>query len=74
MKIVLNIILFSNYFFLFYLVIYATYLMVSNLFGSIKMYGYRRMERLHNELEHEFYYPVSIIFLHITRTIRQFRP
>jgi biofilm PGA synthesis N-glycosyltransferase PgaC len=61
MNLILKIILFSNYFFLFYLVVYATYLLVSNLFGSLKMYGYRKMERLHNELEHEFYYPISII-------------
>ncbi len=56
-----QVVLFCNYFFAGYLVIYATYLLISNVYGSIKMYRYRRLEQLHNVLEHEFYYPISII-------------
>lgn len=56
-----KLILFSNYFFFFYLVIYSTYLLVCGVYGSVKMYRYRKLERMHNELEHDFYYPISII-------------
>lgn len=52
---------FCNYFFAGYVVIYATYMMIGNLYGSVKMYQNRRMEQLHNVLDHEFYYPVSIM-------------
>lgn len=58
---IIHIIYFCDVFFLIYLVVYASFLLVSNLFGSIKMYRYRKMERLHNELDHEFYFPISII-------------
>jgi biofilm PGA synthesis N-glycosyltransferase PgaC len=58
---VINIILFSNWFFLFYLLIYATFLLISNLAGNVRMYECRRKERLQNILNHEFYFPVSII-------------
>lgn len=50
-----------NYFFAGYLVVYATYLIICGLYGSIKMYRYRRLEQLHNVLEHAFYYPISIL-------------
>ncbi len=58
---VINIILFSNWFFLFYLVIYATFLLISNLVGNVRMFQYRRKEQLQNILNHAFYSPVSII-------------
>ena len=61
MNVINGIFVFCNIFFLFYLVIYASFLVISNMYGSIKMYGYRRMERLHNELDHEFYFRISII-------------
>lgn len=61
MNLTIRIILFSNWFFLFYLVIYATWLLITNIYGSCRMYQYRKMERLHNELEHQFCYPISII-------------
>lgn len=59
--IVINIILFSNVFFLFYLVIYATYLLIANLYGNLKMYQYRKLERLNNILSQDFAAPMSII-------------
>ena len=61
MNVINGIFVFCNIFFLFYLVIYASFLVISNMYGSIKMYRYRKMERLHNELDHEFYFPISII-------------
>ncbi len=61
MNIIVDIIIFCNAFFLFYLVVYASFLLISNMYGSITMYRYRKMERLHNELDHKFYFPVSII-------------
>jgi cellulose synthase/poly-beta-1,6-N-acetylglucosamine synthase-like glycosyltransferase len=60
-SIVMGIILFSNVFFLFYLLIYATSLLLSNLAGNVRMYSYRRQERLQNVLNHQFYFPISII-------------
>ncbi len=56
-----HLIIFSNIFFFFFLIIYSTYLLICGVYGSVKMYRYRKMERLHNELEHEFYFPISII-------------
>lgn len=51
----------GNTFFLVYLVVYVGYLFVSNLYGSVKIYQCRKLERLHNQLEHDFYFPISII-------------
>ena len=59
--VVRKVVLVLNYFFAGYLVVYATYLIISNIFGSIKMYRNRRLEQLHNVLEHDFYYPISIL-------------
>lgn len=56
-----GIVVFCNYFFAIYLMVYCTYLIISNIYGSIKMFRYRRLEKLQNVLEHSFYYPVSII-------------
>lgn len=58
---VIKIILFSNVFFLFYLVIYATYLLIANLYGNVQMYHYRKLERLNNILNQDFAAPMSII-------------
>lgn len=60
-KYIVNWLLFSNIFFLFYLLIYSTYILIANLVGSISMYRFRRLEQLHNELNDSFYYPMSII-------------
>lgn len=61
MVIIRELILFSNIFFLGYLIVYATYILISSLYGSIYMIRQRRKEMLHNVLEHDFYFPVSII-------------
>ncbi len=56
-----KIIEYSNVFFMLYLLTYSTYLLISNLFGSFMMYRSRRLEQLHNELDDDYYYPMSII-------------
>ena len=61
MAIIHKIILFSNYFFLIYLIVYATYILICSITGSVQMYRRRRMENLHNILEHDYYYPMSIL-------------
>lgn len=50
-----------NFFFLAYLAVYASYNLLCAISGSIQMFKYRRMEKLHNILEHDFFYPMSII-------------
>lgn len=50
-----------NYFFAGYLIVYCLYLIISNIYGFFKMFRYRRMEILHNVLDNEFFYPVSIL-------------
>ena len=60
-RIVFELIRFSNIFFLFYLVIYSTYLLLSNLFGSICLYRTRRLEKLYNKVDDAYYFPISII-------------
>lgn len=52
---------FCNYFFLIYMVVYASYILICGVFGSIRMYQYRKKEIFHNVLSHEFYYPMSIV-------------
>ena len=56
-----NWLIFGNIFFFFYLMIYATYILVANLIGSISLYRSRKLEQLHNELNDSYYYPMSII-------------
>lgn len=48
-------------FFLLYLLIYATYLLMSVTIGAWRLYQLDRMRNIKNELKHEFYFPVSIL-------------
>ncbi|MBQ5430277.1 MAG: glycosyltransferase family 2 protein [Lachnospiraceae bacterium] len=61
MQLINHWLVFSNVFFLIYLLVYSTYILIANLFGSIRLYRNRRMEQLHNELKDSYYYPMSII-------------
>ena len=36
-------------------------LLITNIYGAVAMYNYRRKEMLHNQLEEDFYLPFSII-------------
>ncbi|HJA68196.1 MAG TPA: glycosyltransferase family 2 protein [Candidatus Mediterraneibacter cottocaccae] len=52
---------FVNVFFLFYLMIYATYLLLSVSVGAWDLYYANKMRRIKNEIRHDFYFPVSIL-------------
>lgn len=55
------ILIFVNGFFLIYLMIYATYLLLAVAVGAWKLYYANKMKRIKNEIRHEFYFPVSIL-------------
>lgn len=44
-----------------YLLVYATFLVVSVTVGASELYKNQQMSRLHNEISHEYYFPVSIV-------------
>ncbi len=52
---------FVNSFFLIYLMIYATYLLLSVAVGAWDLYYANRMQGIKNEIKHDFYFPVSIL-------------
>ncbi len=50
-----------GYFFLIYMLIYTTYLIITVLFGAIQLYTQDRMIRYRNELKHGYYVPISLL-------------
>lgn len=48
-------------FFIAYLILYASYLFLSVIEGALQLYLRDRRQRVHNELKHEFYLPVSVL-------------
>lgn len=44
-----------------YLLVYATFLVISVTVGASELYKNQQMSRLHNEISHEYYFPVSIV-------------
>lgn len=50
-----------NFFFLMYLLIYATYLFLSVVVGAWNLYKLNKMRKIKNEIKHEYYFPVSIL-------------
>lgn len=48
-------------FFVAYLVVYSSFFFLSVLIGSVGLYRYRRMSRLKNDLNEEYYIPISIL-------------
>lgn len=48
-------------FFVFYLLIYASYLFISVALGAFRLYQKDKMLQIKNELKHDFYFPVSIL-------------
>ena len=50
-----------NTFFIIYLLIYSTYLFISVLVGAIQLYKREQMAFIKNELQHDYYVPVSIL-------------
>lgn len=56
-----NFIVYYNLFIAVYLAFYASYLVISGLFGAFMILRKRKFEQLNNVLEHDFYYPMSIV-------------
>ena len=50
-----------NIFIAIYLIVYVSYLLFSGIVGTIVMLRKKRLELMHNYLDHEYYYPISII-------------
>ncbi len=50
-----------SYFFVVYMIIYSTFLFVSAIIGSLKIYKNRYKDIMHNKIEHDYYVPVSIL-------------
>ncbi|XJS10392.1 glycosyltransferase [Aerococcaceae bacterium WGS1372] len=48
-------------FFFIYLVIYVSYTLVGNIFALYQLYHNQRKKILANELDHDYYFPVSIL-------------
>ncbi len=44
-----------------YLLLYASFLVISVTVGASELYKNQQMNRLHNEISHEYYFPVSIV-------------
>ncbi|MCR5283895.1 MAG: glycosyltransferase [Lachnospiraceae bacterium] len=54
-------VVYFNIFIAIYLLIYTIFLMVNMVYGALHILRSVRLERLHNVLEHDFYYPISIM-------------
>lgn len=50
-----------SYFFIFYMLFYSTFLFISALIGSIRLFKNRYKNRMHNIIKHDYYVPVSIL-------------
>lgn len=50
-----------SYFFIFYMLFYSTFLFISALIGSIRLFKNRYKNRMHNVIKHDYYVPVSIL-------------
>lgn len=48
-------------FFLLYLLLYITFLLLSVIVGAINLYDKEKKREIKNELKHEYYFPISII-------------
>ena len=50
-----------EFFFVFYLIGYSTFLFISVVVGASVLYRNRYLEKMKNELKHDYYVPVSVI-------------
>ena len=48
-------------FFIIYMLVYSSYLFLSVVIGARHLYRKNRLDKLHNELKHDFYVPISIL-------------
>ncbi len=50
-----------SYFFIVYMLFYSTFLFISSIIGSITLFKNRYKEVMHNNIEHDYYVPISIL-------------
>ncbi len=50
-----------SYFFILYMLFYSTFLFISSIIGSITLFKNRYKDTMHNNIEHDYYIPVSIL-------------
>ena len=50
-----------SYFFIFYMLFYSTFLFISALVGSVRLFKNRYRDKMNNIIKHDYYNPVSII-------------
>ncbi len=60
-EVVKELLKYVSYFFIFYMLFYSTFLFISALIGSIRLFKNRYRDRMHNTIKHDYYNPVSII-------------
>ncbi len=51
----------AQWFFLFYLLFYASYLLLSVVMGAWSLYRQEQRREIKNELKHQFYFPISLL-------------
>lgn len=61
LEIIKTYIKYASYFFILYMLFYSTFLFISALLGSIRLFKNRYKEVMHSKIEHDYYVPVSII-------------
>lgn len=52
---------YASYFFILYMLFYSTFLFVSAIIGSVRLFKNRYKDVMHSKIEHDYYVPVSII-------------
>lgn len=55
------IIKYMSYFFILYMLFYSTFLFVSAIVGSVRLFKNRYKDIMHNKIKHDYYVPVSIL-------------
>lgn len=61
LEIVKIILKYVSYFFVLYMIFYSTFLFVSAIIGSLKIYKNRYKDIMRNKIHHDYYVPVSIL-------------
>lgn len=61
LEVVKLILKYVSYFFVLYMIFYSTFLFVSALIGSLKIYKNRYKDIMRNKIHHDYYVPVSIL-------------
>lgn len=61
LEIVKLVLKYVSYFFILYMLFYSTFLFISAMIGSIRLYKNRYKDLMHNKIKHDYYVPVSIL-------------